>query len=352
VHTVYIRNNVRTQYAQAMHDATEYRSILESSLLSFFTMSSIIAFINNFLSSLERNEQSSDSKGEEHIALAPADEEAIGNGVEGDGSNGQAVEDDFCHGNSNESAGGGEDHTALMAPAADEEDISDAVEGAGITPVEEDFFYGNSNESAGGSSEEDFCHGNSNESAGGGEDHTALMAPAADEEAISDAVEGAGITPIEEDFFYGNSNESAGGSSEISLASVDQEVPSDNSSDESDGNNDSDFEADGENVAPVRDRGAVLRADKLVSSNPMKDILRKTKTKERSPAEILASRTRFREYLLELFSLPNCFCKYQRTFTQCSCLNQLKDECCYDSISARLGKLFCQLVVSFNAIFY
>ena len=234
-------------------------------------MSSVIAFINNFLLSIERNEHSSDSNGEEHIDLAPADEAAIGVGVEGDGSNGQPVEDDFCDGNRNESAGGGEAPIAPMVPEADEQ------------------------------------------------------------EATSDAVEGAGIAPDEEDFFYGTGNESVDGSSEISVALADQ-------GNESEGSYDSDFEADGENVAPVRDRGAVLIADKLVSSNPMRLIVRKTKTKERSPAEIVEFRTRFHEYLLELFSLPNCFCKYQRTFTQCSCLNQLKNECCYDSVSARIGK--------------
>jgi hypothetical protein len=67
----------------------------------FSSMSSVIAFINNFLLSLEGNEHSSDSNVEEHIALAPADEAAISDGMEGDGSNGQPVEEDFCHGNSN-----------------------------------------------------------------------------------------------------------------------------------------------------------------------------------------------------------------------------------------------------------
>jgi hypothetical protein len=169
------------------------------------------------------------------------------------------------------------------------------------------------------------------------------MAPEANQEATSDAIEGVGITPEEEDIFYGDGNESVGGSSgfcEIIVALVNQEVPSDNSSDEIEASYDIDFKADGENVAPVRDRGAVLRADKLVSSNPMRHIVRKTKTKERSPAEILEFQTRFHEYLLELFSLPNCFCKYQWTFTQCSCLNMLKNECCHDSVSARLGKFF------------
>ncbi len=120
----------------------------------------------------------------------------------------------------------------------------------------------------------------------------------ADEEAISELDEGdfsngqenAGITPVEEDFFNGNSNKSAGSSSENKLAPVDQ-LPSGSSSGESVGsseNNDSDFESTGENVAPVRDREAVLSADKLVSSNPMKDIVRETKTKERSPEKILS----------------------------------------------------------------
>ena len=296
-------------------------------------MSSVIAFINNILLSIERNEQSSDSNGEEHIDLAPADEAAIGVGVEGDGSNGQPVEDDFCDGNSNESAGGGEAPIAPMVPEADEQEAtSDAVEGAGIAPEEDDFFYGDGNESVDGQPvEDDLCQGNGNESAGGGEDPTAPMVPEADEEATSDAASSAGVTPEEEDFFYGTGNESVDGSSEISVALADQ-------GNESEGSYDSDFEADGENVAPVRDRGAVLIADKLVSSNPMRLIVRKTKTKERSPAEIVEFRTRFHEYLLELFSLPNCFCKYQRTFTQCSCLNQLKNECCYDSVSARIGK--------------
>lgn len=48
---------------------------------------SAIAFINNFLLSLERNKQSSDSISEENTAPALADEEAFGDAVAGDDNN-------------------------------------------------------------------------------------------------------------------------------------------------------------------------------------------------------------------------------------------------------------------------
>ncbi len=81
-------------------------------------------------------------------------------------------------------------------------------------------------------------------------------------------------------------------------------------------------------------------AMKLVLSHPMRDITRKTRRKDRSPAELGRFKARMKVYLLELFSLRYRFAKYPGRFTKCSCLHNLRTECCFDLLAARIGEFF------------
>ena len=126
-----------------------------------------------------------------------------------------------------------------------------------------------------------------------------------------------------------SSDENAGGSSggdDVSDEDVDQEA--------------GDLQDGDENAPPTTRREDVASAMKLLMSHPMKDIARKTRTKDRSPAELGRFKARGKEYLLELFSLKYCFAKYPGRFTKCSCLNNLSTECCFDSLAARIGEFF------------
>jgi hypothetical protein len=44
-------------------------------------------------------------------------------------------------------------------------------------------------------------------------------------------------------------------------------------------------------------------------------------------------------------AMKYCFAKYPGRFTKCSCLHNLRTECCFDSLAARIGEFFCLMFV-------
>jgi hypothetical protein len=103
---------------------------------------------------------------------------------------------------------------------------------------------------------------------------------------------------------------------------------------------------DGDKNAPLTTQQEdVASAMKLVLLHPMRDITQKTRMKDWPPAELGRSKAQVKEYLLELFSLRYCFAKYPARFTKCSCLHNLRTECCFDSLAARIDEIFCLVFV-------
>ena len=92
-----------------------------------------------------------------------------------------------------------------------------------------------------------------------------------------------------------------------------------------------------ENLPPVHQEANVAVALKIVTSHPMRNISRKTRTKPRTAVEIRAFQARVKHYLMQLFGLSNCFNRNERRFTLCNCLKMLEQECCLDSLAARIG---------------
>jgi hypothetical protein len=105
--------------------------------------------------------------------------------------------------------------------------------------------------------------------------------------------------------------------------------PNEPSSDESVGcssrgddvsDDDSDFEELNENAPPISQQESVANAMKIVSLHPMRDIIRKSRTRACLPVELNGFKACIKEYLLQLFFLTYCFAKYPGTFTKCNCL--------------------------------
>ena len=114
---------------------------------------------------------------------------------------------------------------------------------------------------------------------------------------------------------------------------------------------------DGNENAPVVGREAVAAASKVVASHPLREIARKARTKHRSPAELMAFQTRVKDYLLQLFHLSHCFNQNSGRFSRCCCLKMLEQECCFDSLAARIGMLIAlpllfRLIVRYSCFFF
>lgn len=78
-------------------------------------------------------------------------------------------------------------------------------------------------------------------------------------------------------------------------------------------------------------------AFKIVTSHPMRQICRKGKTKVHSSVKLLSFQARVKDHLLQLFEFRYCFNQNSRRFLRCNCLQTLKQECCFDSLAARIG---------------
>lgn len=78
-------------------------------------------------------------------------------------------------------------------------------------------------------------------------------------------------------------------------------------------------------------------AFKIVTSHPMRQICRKGKTKFHSSAKLLSFQAHVKDHLLQLFEFRYCFNQNSRRFLRCNCLQTLKQECCFDSLAARIG---------------
>jgi hypothetical protein len=109
--------------------------------------------------------------------------------------------------------------------------------------------------------------------------------------------------------------------------SIDDGSVGDSSSGDSMGNN--------ENM-PLVDHDTTV-AFKIVTSHPMRQICRKGKTKVHSSAKLLSFQARVKDHLLQLFEFRYCFNQNSRRFLRCNCLQTLKQECCFDSLAARIG---------------
>ena len=123
---------------------------------------------------------------------------------------------------------------------------------------------------------------------------------------------------------------------------------SDNPDDDSNYDSFSDEENE-QNVANI-DPESVVVAHRLIKSQPLKKVLRKVKTKARTPEEIRAFSAEIEDYLTTLFSLPYCFARYQRRFVSCCCVKSAQQGCSFAFLATRLGEflfyfLFCYFVV-------
>jgi len=78
-------------------------------------------------------------------------------------------------------------------------------------------------------------------------------------------------------------------------------------------------------------------AFKIVTSHPMRQIGGKAKTKVHSLVKLLSFQARAKDCLLQLFDFRYCFNQNSRQFSRCSCLQLLKQECCFVSLVARIG---------------
>jgi hypothetical protein len=92
-----------------------------------------------------------------------------------------------------------------------------------------------------------------------------------------------------------------------------------------------------ENSTPVHQEANVAVALKIVTSHPMRNISRKTRTKPQTAVEIRAFQAHVKHCLMQLFGLSNCFNRNERRFMLCNCLKMLEQECCLDSLAARIG---------------
>ena len=93
-------------------------------------------------------------------------------------------------------------------------------------------------------------------------------------------------------------------------------------------------------------RETVDLGKRLMKANPLTKAYRKVKTKKRTPEEIAAFKMEVEQYLIDLFSLPFCFARFQDRFVMCRCLQLDRERCSFSALAARLGEFI------FSFLFY
>ncbi len=88
----------------------------------------------------------------------------------------------------------------------------------------------------------------------------------------------------------------------------------------------------------IGDVPSVQDARRIVTSNPIKMMERRTKTTARDAAELLALSSSLSSYLVQLFDLPFCYSRDTNVYSACRCLYEHKENCPFDLVVSRLGE--------------